>query len=60
MQHFSYESFNETLTGALKKLEVAFFNAVVDAATSTIQERFSSLKIVGEVWSADTIPKSHI
>ena len=47
-QHFSYESFDESLTDALKKLEVTFFNAVVDAATLAIQERFSKLETVGE------------
>ena len=47
-RHFSYESFDEPLTDALKKLEVKFFNAAVDAATLAIQERFSKLGTVGE------------
>lgn len=38
-RHFSYESFDEPLSDALKKLEVTFFNVVVDAATSVLQER---------------------
>lgn len=38
--HFSHEAFNEPLTDALKKLEVTLFNAVVDDASSAIQERF--------------------
>ena len=47
-QHFSYESFDEPFSDALKKLEVTFFNVVVDAATSALQERFSTLENVGE------------
>lgn len=46
-RHFSYESHDEPFSDALKKLEVEFFNVVVDAATSAIQERFSTLEIVG-------------
>ena len=46
-RHFFYEAFDEPLIDALK-LEVTFFNPMVDAATSAIQERFSTLKIVGE------------
>ena len=46
-RHF-YEAFDEFLIDALKKVEVTFFNAMVDATTSTIQERFSTLEIVGE------------
>ncbi|XP_025760119.1 zinc finger MYM-type protein 1-like [Oreochromis niloticus] len=47
-RHFSYESFDEPLSDALKKLEVTFFNVVVDAAVSSIQERFITLENVGE------------
>jgi len=47
-RYFSYEAFDEPLIDALKKLEVTFFNAVADAATSAIRERFSTLEIVGE------------
>ena len=46
-RHFSYEACDEPLNDALKKLEVTFFNAVVDAAMSAIQERFSTLENVG-------------
>lgn len=47
-RHFSYESHDEPFSDALKKLEVEFFNVVVvDAATSAIQERFSTLENVG-------------
>ncbi len=47
-RHFSYEASDEPLSDALKKLEVTFFNVVVDAATSAIQERFSTLENVRE------------
>ncbi|KAL7406132.1 hypothetical protein ABVT39_013594 [Epinephelus coioides] len=47
-RHFSYEASDEPLSDALKKLEVTFFNIVVDAATSAIQERFSTLQNVRE------------
>ena len=46
--HFSYGTSDEPLSDALKKLEVTFFNVVVDAATSAIQERFSTLENVRE------------
>ncbi len=45
--HFSYESHDEPFSDALRKLEVGFFNVVVDAATSAITERFSTLENVG-------------
>ncbi len=43
---FSYESHDEPFSDALRKLEVGF-NVVVDAATSAITERFSTLENVG-------------
>ncbi len=43
-RHFSYESHDEPFSDALRKLEVGFFNGVVDAATSAITERFSTLE----------------
>ncbi|KAK0137817.1 hypothetical protein N1851_025990 [Merluccius polli] len=46
-RYFSYESHDETITDALKKLEVGFFNVVVDAAMSSIKERFFTLENVG-------------
>ena len=52
--HF-YVAFDESLIDALKKLEVTFFNAMVDAATSAIQERFSTLEIVGEKFGVLTL-----
>ncbi len=36
-----------SLSDALRKLEVGFFNVVVDAATSAITKRFSTLENVG-------------
>ncbi|KAK7922330.1 hypothetical protein WMY93_009232 [Mugilogobius chulae] len=47
-RHFTYESFDEPISDALKKLEVEFFNAVVDCAVSSIQERFTTLQAVGD------------
>ena len=47
-RHFSYEAFDEPLNDALKKLEVTFFNVVVDAAASAVQERFSTLQNIRE------------
>ncbi len=46
-RRFSYESHDEPFSDALRKLEVGFFNVVVDAATSVITERFSTLENVG-------------
>ncbi len=46
-RHFSYESHDEPLSDALRKLDVGFFNVVVDAATLAITERFSTLENVG-------------
>ncbi|XP_077052859.1 zinc finger MYM-type protein 1-like [Siphateles boraxobius] len=47
-RHFSYESHDEPFSDALRKLEVEFFNVVIDAATSAIKERFSTLENVGK------------
>lgn len=38
-RHFSYESHDEPFSDALRKLEVEFFNVVVDAAMLAITER---------------------
>ena len=46
-RHFSYESHDEPISDAITKLEVGFFNVVVDAAMSAIEERFSTLEVVG-------------
>ncbi len=45
--NFSFESHDEPFSDALRKLEVGFFNVVVDAATSAITKRFSTLENVG-------------
>ncbi|KAJ8270431.1 hypothetical protein GJAV_G00114530 [Gymnothorax javanicus] len=47
-RHFWYESHDKPISDALKKLEVSFFNVVVDAATSAIGEKFSILENVGK------------
>ncbi|KAK4300203.1 hypothetical protein Pmani_027580 [Petrolisthes manimaculis] len=36
---FSYEAFDEPLTDTMKKLEVSFFNAVVDVAVTSLREK---------------------
>ncbi|KAK0131568.1 Zinc finger MYM-type protein 1 [Merluccius polli] len=58
-RHFSYESHDETITDALKKLEVGFFNVVVDAAMSSIKEKFSTLENVGNKFRILTNFPSH-
>ncbi len=56
-RHFSYESHDEPFSDALRKLEVGFFNVVVDAATSAITERFSTLENVGiKFWVLTNFP----
>ncbi len=56
-RHVSYESHDEPFSDALRKLEVGVFNVVVDAATSVITERFSTLEIVGnKVWVLTNFP----
>ena len=47
-RQFSYESPDEQLSDSLKKLEVSFFNVVIDNANVAIQERFETLEKVGE------------
>ncbi len=49
-RHFSYESHDEPFSDALRKLEVGFFNVVVDAATSAITERFSTFENMGNIF----------
>ncbi len=56
-RHFSYESHNEPFSDALRKLEVGFFNVVVDTAMSAITERFSTLENVGiKFWVLTNFP----
>ncbi|KAL4008559.1 hypothetical protein ACER0C_002411 [Sarotherodon galilaeus] len=45
-RHFGYESPDEPIQDALKKMETTFFNVVVDTAISSLDERFQNL---GEV-----------
>lgn len=45
-RHFAYEAADEPLTDALKRLEVEFFNAVVDSALVSLEERFETLNHV--------------
>ncbi|XP_039622153.1 uncharacterized protein LOC120537339 [Polypterus senegalus] len=45
-RHFSYESHDEPFSDALRKLEIGFFNVVLDAALSAITERFTTLENV--------------
>ncbi|KAL0194560.1 hypothetical protein M9458_008132, partial [Cirrhinus mrigala] len=45
-RHFGYESPDEPIQDALRKLETTFFNVVVDTAISSLDERFQNL---GEV-----------
>lgn len=47
-RQFSYECPDEPHDDALKQMEVSFFNVVVDAALSSLQERFKTLGEVGE------------
>lgn len=50
-RQFDYESCDEPFTDALKRLEVTFFNTVVDAAKSSIEERFVCLSEVRDKFS---------
>ncbi|XP_030225015.1 zinc finger MYM-type protein 1-like [Gadus morhua] len=45
-RQFSYESPDEPEGDALKKLEISFFNVIVDASVTSLQERF---KLLGDV-----------
>ncbi|KAI2646977.1 Zinc finger MYM-type protein 1 [Labeo rohita] len=45
-RHFGYESPDEPIQDALRKMETTFFNVVVDTAISSLDERFQNL---GEV-----------
>ncbi|KAK0137692.1 Zinc finger MYM-type protein 1 [Merluccius polli] len=45
-RQFSYESPDEPEGDALKKLEISFFNVIVDASVTSLQERFKLLSDV--------------
>lgn len=47
-RHFAYEAADGPLNDALKKLEVTFFNCVVDSALMSLQERFETMNQVKE------------
>jgi len=47
-RHFAYEMPDEPQSDAMKRLEVSFFNAVVDCTIRSLEDRFQSL---GEVRS---------
>ncbi|KAJ8383725.1 hypothetical protein AAFF_G00215670 [Aldrovandia affinis] len=42
-RQFSYESPDEQVGDALKKMEMSFFNVVVDVSIGSLQERFQAL-----------------
>uniref|UniRef100_A0A3Q1EGE4 TTF-type domain-containing protein n=1 Tax=Acanthochromis polyacanthus TaxID=80966 RepID=A0A3Q1EGE4_9TELE len=41
--HFAYESPDEPVKDALKRLETTFFNVIVDSAITTLSDRFETL-----------------
>lgn len=45
-RQFSYESPDEQVSDALKKMEISFFNVVVDVSIASLQERFQTLNEV--------------
>ena len=42
-RQFAYEAADEPFSDALKRLEVTFFNSVVDSALMSLQERFETM-----------------
>lgn len=47
-RHFAYEAADEPIVDAMKRLEVSFFNAVVDCSILSLEDRFKSLSEVKE------------
>ena len=47
-RHFAYEAADEPLADAMKRLELSFFNAVVDCSIQSLEDRFHSLSEVKE------------
>lgn len=39
-RHFAYEAADEPIVDAMKRLEVSFFNAVVDCSIQSLEDRF--------------------
>lgn len=48
---FGYESPDELMQDAVRKMETTFFNVVVDTAVSSLDERFQSLKNVNKTFT---------
>lgn len=44
-RQFAYEAADEPINDALKKLEVTFFNTVVDSALTSLQDRFETFEV---------------
>lgn len=51
---FAYEAPDEPMNDAMKKLEVTFFNTVVDSALTSLQDRFEMFTEVKEKFGANT------
>lgn len=47
-RQFSYESPDQQVSDALKKLEISFFSVVMDVSIASLQERFKTLGEVEE------------
>ncbi|KAG1973804.1 zinc finger MYM-type protein 1-like isoform X2 [Pimephales promelas] len=47
-RHFAYEAADEPIVDAMKRLEVSFFNTVVDCSIQSLEDRFQSLSEVKE------------
>ncbi|KAL0159686.1 hypothetical protein M9458_043411, partial [Cirrhinus mrigala] len=45
-RHFAYEAADEPQSDAMKRLEVSFFNVVVDCCIQSLEDRFQSLREV--------------
>lgn len=51
---FSYESPDEPIDNALKKMEVEFFNVLMDATLTSLDERFQSMQKVNDTFGVLT------
>lgn len=62
-RQFAYEAADEPMNDALKKLEMTFFNTVVDSALTSLQDRFecclisASLKVCPRTPCRNTAPR---
>lgn len=63
-RQFSYEAPDEGLSDALKKMEISFFNVLVDVSIASLQERFQTLgwveKNVGELVNFPDLPNDEL